>query len=123
MEVKQSDGIELVKDILPTGLPFVPALSDYVQPSDGWSEAEYRHFDAPSTHTVVGYWTGEPGRVSFDAWPYTEVCSILAGKVGVEDQYGRRRDFTAGQGFIVPKGFKGSWITYEASKKIFIAID
>ena len=116
-------GIESITEIGPTGNPFVPALTDYIDPSAGWSEAEFRHFDAPANCTVVGYWTGEPGQVSFESWPYTEVCSVLSGKVAVQDQFGKRRDFVAGEGFIVPKGFKGTWVTVEPSRKIFVAIE
>lgn len=36
-----------------------------------------------------------------------DVCSILEGQVGVEDQYGARKLVSAGQAFIVPKGFQG----------------
>lgn len=114
--------IDVVKELLPNVNPFVPDLADYKNPSAGWTEAEYRHFDEASTHTAVGYWTGEPGEVSFDSWPYTEVCSILEGQVGVEDQYGARKLFNAGQAFIVPKGFQGKWLTILPSKKIFVAI-
>lgn len=102
---------------------FVPSLSDYIEPSPGWTETEYRCLSIASTRTTVGYWTGEPGAVSFESWPYTEVCSILAGKVAIEDKFEKRVEFSSGDGFIVPKGFMGRWITLEPSTKIFMAIE
>ncbi len=124
METTGTAGIEAVREIVATaGMEFVPNLSDYIDPSAGWSEVEYRHLDLQSRRTVVGYWTGEPGSVSFDSWPYTEVCSILSGQVAVADQYGHRKTFGAGQGFIVPQGFRGTWISVESARKIFVAIE
>lgn len=108
--------IDVVKELLPNVNPFVPNLADYKNPSEGWTEAEYRHFDAPTMQAAVGYWTGEPGEVVFDSWPCAEVCPIL------EDQYGKRKVFDASQAFIVPKGFQGKWQTLQPSRKIFVAI-
>lgn len=101
---------------------YVPPLADYSAVSSLWSEAEFRCLDSAASRVVVGYWTGEPGSVSLDAWLYTEVCSILSGRVAVKDTNGARRDFGAGEGFIVPKGFVGEWINLEPSTKFFVAI-
>lgn len=101
---------------------FVPPLSDYKAASAGWTEAEYRVLEASSNHVVVGFWTGERGSVTLDPWPYTEVCSILSGKVAVKDSDGAQIEFGVGENFIVPKGFVGEWITLEPSTKMFIAI-
>lgn len=124
METREQAGIEAIVRIEPDpDRAFVPSLLDYVDPSPGWTETEYRCLSTASARTMVGYWTGEPGTVSFDNWPYTEVCSILTGKVAVEDWAGKRLEFSPGEGFIVPKGFKGRWVTLEPSTKIFIAIE
>ncbi len=115
-----------IEDVLsidrPVGLPRVPPLTDYVQHSANWAEAEYPVFDSPSERVTVGYWTGEPGSVVLSSWAYTEVCSILSGRVAVVDSAGKRKDFGSGEAFIVPKGFVGTWITVEQASKIFIAI-
>jgi uncharacterized cupin superfamily protein len=102
---------------------YVPPHSDYKDVSQGWVEAEYRCVKMRSDHVMVGFWTGEPGHVSFDAWPYTEVCSILSGRVAVRDRFGGEKQFGPGSGFVVPKGWAGDWVTLETSSKIFIAID
>lgn len=120
---KNLSGIEAIIVIGPdTARAFVPPLTDYINPSAGWSETEYRHFTSISGPATVGYWTGEPGSVSFVAWPYTEVCSILSGRVGVEDTSGRRVEFGAGDVFMVPKGWSGTWLTLECATKLFVAI-
>lgn len=119
------EGVEAIVRIEPADLPpYVPPLADYKNPSAGWSEAEYRCFvTEPQGRATVGYWTGGPGEVSFDAWPYTEVCTILSGQVGLRDTFGRVAHFGAGQGFVVPRGWRGTWLTLQPSTKIFIAIE
>ena len=100
---------------------FVPPINDYKSASPGWNETEYREFEASSDKVVVGFWTGAPGEVTLDPWPYTEVCSILSGRVAVRDKQGRQIEFSAGHAFLVPKGFVGDWVTIEPSSKVFIA--
>jgi uncharacterized cupin superfamily protein len=102
---------------------YIPPLSDYRDPSPGWTESEHRCWTADAAASpTVGYWTGEPGEVSFDAWPYTEVCSILSGSIGLRDAGGRTVVFGPGEGFLVPKGWRGSWLTLEPTEKIFVAL-
>lgn len=101
---------------------YVPPLSDYRNASANWTEAEFRCLDLPATRVMVGYWTGEPGNVQLDPWIYTEVCSILSGRVAVADYQGGRLEFGPGEAFVIPKGFAGKWITIEPSAKIFLAI-
>jgi uncharacterized cupin superfamily protein len=104
-------------------LPYVPPLTDYKASSPSWAEAEYHCLDLASSRVRVGYWAGNTGTVTLDPWVYTEVCSILSGRVAVVDPAGGRREFKAGDGFIVPKGFVGEWVTIEPSTKIYLAID
>lgn len=116
-------GIEAIIRIEPGELQaHTPPLTDYKRASENWSEAEYRCFSAAAVGALVGFWTGEPGEVSFDAWPYTEVCSILSGRVALRDGLRRTVTFGAGEGFIVPQGWCGTWLTLEPASKIFVAL-
>jgi uncharacterized cupin superfamily protein len=101
---------------------YVPPLSDYRSASTPWVESEFRCLDLTTDRVTVGYWTGEPGSVQLDPWVYTEVCSIISGRVAVDDLQGGRLEFGPGEGFIIPKGFVGEWVTLEPSAKIFLAI-
>lgn len=100
----------------------VPPLSDYRRTSAPWIETEFRCLDLPTDRVTIGYWTGEPGSVEIDPWSYTEVCSIISGRVAVDDLRGGRLEFGPGEGFVIPKGFVGEWITLEPAAKIFLAI-
>lgn len=112
------DDIQIVSST--TGTAVVPGLDDYDAASETWSETEYRaHIPGES---VAGYWTGEPGWVRMDDWPYTEVCVIRSGVVEIEDPTGARRRFGAGDSFVIPQGFGGVWHTVEACEKVFVGI-
>jgi uncharacterized cupin superfamily protein len=101
---------------------YVPPISDYQAASVDWTEAEFRCIDVPASRVVGGYWTGEPGSVQIDPWVYTEICSIITGRVAIVDFRGARIEYGAGEAFVIPKGFAGEWVTLEPSAKIFLAI-
>lgn len=102
---------------------YVPPLSDYRDASPSWSEAEYRCYRAEADKVTIGYWVGQAGHIALDPWPYTEVCSIVTGRVALRDRRGRELVFGAGEGFVVPKGWAGVWTTLEPSSKFFVMID
>lgn len=105
-----------------TGERVVPDPESYdAGRSDVWVEAEYRATLA-DTDALVGAWEGEPGWVSFDEWPYHEVCVVLSGRVAIEDETGARAEFGAGEAFVVHAGFRGTWHTVESTRKIFVGI-
>jgi uncharacterized cupin superfamily protein len=104
------------------GRPHIPPTADYDACSTGWSETEFRYFEAASPQVVVGFWSGAPGEITLDAWPYTEICSILSGRIAIRDRRGHRVEFAIGATFLIPKGFAGDWITVEPSTKLFVAI-
>lgn len=117
------NGIEAIKTISAGDtMAYVPPLSDYTSASAGWSETEYRCYETESERVSVGYWEGDPGIVSFEHWPYTEICSILTGRVAVRDTSGATLEFGAGEGFVVPKDWRGEWLTLERSTKFFVAV-
>ncbi|HGW4869700.1 TPA: cupin domain-containing protein [Pseudomonas aeruginosa] len=90
--------------------------------SDSWHETEYRCFSSASGSLFGGTWCGEPGQLVLESYPYDELCVMLSGHVALVDDDGARKDFKAGDAFLVPFGFSGSWLTLEPSSKIFIAI-
>ena len=104
----------------PDATVIVPAPEEYDEASEGWTESEFRA-DAPEG-TIVARWTGEPGWVRIEDWPYTEVCVLLSGAIQLDDEDGASRRFAAGDSFLIPRGFRGVWRTLEPSEKIFVGI-
>jgi len=62
-------------------------------------------------HSTIGCW-----QVQYDE---NELCFLLKGKVILTDTGGNQRTFQAGQAFVIPAGFKGTWETIEATEKIY----
>lgn len=46
---------------------------------------------------------------------------MISGRVALVDLHGGRAEFGPGQVFYVPRGFRGTWITIEPSRKFFFA--
>lgn len=114
--------IDAIADIHSSTLPgSTPPLDSYDHVSADWSEAEYRA-DLGNSAVEGGYWSGDEGSVSFNSWPYNELCIILSGRVAVEDHAGCRREWGAGQSFLIPQGFRGTWLTLEPTEKVFVGI-
>jgi uncharacterized cupin superfamily protein len=90
--------------------------------SPDWSEVEWRCFADATGRLFGGGWEGEPGSLKLDPYPYDEICVMLSGRVALVDEHGGRREFTGGDAFYVPKGFRGTWVTLEPSRKIFIGM-
>lgn len=57
----------------------------------------------------VGVWEGEPGTLQLTDYPFDEFCLIVAGELVVTGTGGKPLIFRAGDSFIIPKGFSGTW--------------
>jgi uncharacterized cupin superfamily protein len=105
-----------------TGTANVPPIEGYEVLSARWRETEYLAYGGPAKEYTGGFWTGEPGAVRIDPWPYDEICVILGGRVAVADLDGGRAEFGAGEAFFIPQGFAGDWVTIEPTSKVFVAV-
>jgi hypothetical protein len=81
----------------------------------------------PATRTQ-NYFTDRTGQFFAGLWEssvgkwrirYTEseFCTILAGRVVLTDAAGKSETFVAGDSFVIPSGFTGTWETVEPVKK------
>jgi uncharacterized cupin superfamily protein len=70
----------------------------------------------PGGQFFCGIWTSTAGK-----WRvrYTEheFCVLLEGRVRIESAAGERLDLRAGDAFVVPAGFEGTWEVTEPAKK------
>lgn len=75
-------------------------------------------FQSPDGHFSSGIWCGEPGtwRVIFTE---TEFCHILEGVIVVRSDDGSEATFRAGDAFLTPAGFTGTWEIVEPAKKFY----
>ena len=79
----------------------------------------YNHYTDPSEQFFAGIWHSSVGAKSV-SYTEEEVCVILEGRVRLTDLEGNAREFGAGNTFVLPAGFKGTWETLEAVKKIYV---
>lgn len=75
-------------------------------------------YDSDKDGFYAGVWESEPGawRVSYDE---DELCVILAGRMRLIADDGTVAEYRAGEAFVVPRGFRGTWETIEHVRKIY----
>ena len=67
---------------------------------------------------AAGIWTCRPGKFRID-FGRDEFIQLLKGVVIVTDAEGTARTYRAGDAFVTPKGFSGTWDVIEPVKKHF----
>ncbi|TPQ50090.1 hypothetical protein C2U72_15140 [Prosthecomicrobium hirschii] len=66
----------------------------------------------------TGVWESAPGTWAVD-YAEDELCVILAGRLRLTSEAGHAEEFSAGQSFVIPRGFRGTWETIEPVRKIY----
>lgn len=76
-----------------------------------WKAARNDHAN-PKGSFLSGLWGAGKGRWAID-YAFDEFVVLLAGKVKLIAADGKAKTYKAGNAFVIPKGFKGSWETLE----------
>ena len=92
-------------------------------PSDrliaGTPELKVRnYFTDTSEQFFAGRWSATRGKWRV-RYTENELCVITAGRVIIEAANGERHTFAAGDAFVIPAGFTGSWEVLEDCSKIY----
>jgi uncharacterized protein len=66
----------------------------------------------------VAFWESEPGILK--AYPMDEFIYVLEGHLVTTDSDGTQREFKAGDAFILPKGWVGTWDMKTHFKKLLV---
>ena len=76
-------------------------------------------FEASDGRFLTGVWESEPGhwRVEYTEQEY---CEILSGVSLLHDAEGRTHRLVAGDRFVIPSGFTGSWEVLETTRKVYV---
>jgi uncharacterized protein len=79
-------------------------------------------YASPCGQFSTGIWASAPGhwRVNYTEMEY---CEILEGVSVIRDEAGGQKVLRAGDRFVIPSGFKGTWEVVEACRKIFVAYE
>lgn len=66
-----------------------------------------------------GIWQATPGkwRIVYDEWEY---CRILEGVSIIAEEGGAAVTMRAGDSFVIPPGFRGTWEVVETTRKDYV---
>lgn len=81
----------------------------------------WNHFTGESDRLYCGIWESTPGKVTID-YKEWEFCHFIAGKAKLTNEAGKSWTLKAGDAFIIPAGFKGTWETIEKVKKHYVIL-
>jgi len=80
------------------------------------------YFSDATSQFFAGTWESSPGRWRV-RYTETEFCHITRGCVYIEDEAGRGKTFRAGDSFVVPAGFVGTWYVKELTSKLYVIFE
>jgi uncharacterized cupin superfamily protein len=73
-------------------------------------------FSDPGQQFHCGLWTSTTGKWRV-RYTENEFCVLLEGRTRIESVAGERYDMRAGDAFVIPAGFEGSWEVIEPCRK------
>ncbi|MFT4232723.1 MAG: cupin domain-containing protein [Leucobacter sp.] len=71
----------------------------------------------------TGLWECTPGDFTAERSGYTEICTILSGRVTIEVDGEEPEEFGPGDVMVMPSGWKGVWRVHEPLRKHYTTID
>ena len=85
-------------------------------------QAVYNHYSSPCSQFHAGVWEGAVGQWTVN---YTEheYCEIVQGVSVLRDEDGGAKTLRAGDRFVIPAGFKGTWEVLEPCRKIYVMFE
>jgi len=109
--------------------PSIISFSVSVEPQRSTPDAErkltgdpqltvWNHYAEQTAQFFAGVWAATPGRWIV-RYAEHEFCHLLAGRVVITSDAGERLEFAAGDSFVVPAGFSGTWEVVVACRKLY----
>lgn len=82
-------------------------------------QAIANYFTDSSEQLIAGVWQSSPGKWQAIS-ERSEFCYILEGLVVIADERGGEKRFAAGDAFVIPRGFQGTWEVLEDTRKYYV---
>jgi uncharacterized cupin superfamily protein len=76
------------------------------------------YFSDGTQQFFAGRWSATRGKWRI-RYTENELCVMTSGRVVIESDSGERSSFAAGDAFVVPSGFSGTWEVLEDCSKIY----
>ena len=103
--------------------PSAAETADYLPPADRILAGDPRQtvtnvYDSPDGKFSTGLWSGAVGiwRVNYTEH---ETCHLLEGEVVLRGDDGSVATYRAGESFVVPAGFVGTWEVTIPARKLY----
>ncbi|WP_298920734.1 cupin domain-containing protein [uncultured Roseobacter sp.] len=77
---------------------------------------------AGETIVRVGVWEADVSQTRLIDYPFTEYVLMISGRLVITNADGSTQEFTAGDTFVMPKGWTGIWDVRERMKKQMVQI-
>ena len=77
------------------------------------------HYTDKTQKFSTGIWQSEVGKWKIN-YTEEEFCQILEGMSVITDEAGNAVTVSAGENFVIPNGFVGTWEVVETTKKIYV---
>lgn len=77
-------------------------------------------YTLPSKDAAVEVCEIDPVTLQILSWPETEVIQLIKGEVTITEPNGQSSHYTAGDIFVLPKGFKGVWRQSHKLQKVVV---
>ena len=77
------------------------------------------YFSDSGGRFFAGIWESTPGRWRV-RYTENEFCHLTRGRIRIEDSAGRQWTFKAGDSFVIPAGFAGTWEVIEPTAKLYV---
>jgi uncharacterized cupin superfamily protein len=97
---------------------------DMVPPGQKAFEGEFKTFAgyrSTDKKFLVAIWESGPGVLQTESYPNDEYVLVLEGDLAITNKSGRKETFKAGDSFVIPKGWAGTWDMKTKFKKQFVA--
>jgi uncharacterized cupin superfamily protein len=79
----------------------------------------WKHYADASGQFFTGIWHSEVGKWHI-RYTEEEYCQLLAGASIITDADGNAVTVTAGDSFVIPSGFTGSWEVVQPTTKVYV---
>ena len=89
--------------------------------SGSYKTKTWNHWKGEKDRLYGGIWECTPGKVTID-YKEWEFCHFIAGKAILTNEKGKKWTLKAGDAFIIPSGFKGTWETVEKIRKHYVIL-
>jgi uncharacterized protein len=77
------------------------------------------YFSDSGGRFFAGVWESTPGRWRV-RYTENEFCHLPRGRIRIADASGQQWTFKAGDSFVIPAGFAGTWETLEPTAKLYV---